>query len=61
MLNLAVTSFSLAASGDSLAYLLVGGCICMAMISFSIAKAIKQVNAFSQDHRQAKYKAMDHL
>ncbi len=59
MLNLAVTAFPLAMAGDSLAYLLVGGGVIGAMVSMVIAKTIKQVNAFSQDHRQAKYKTRD--
>ena len=59
MLNLAVISFPLAAAGNALASLLVGGGFFGAMIGIRIAKTIKQVNAFSQDHRHAKYKASD--
>ena len=59
MLNLAVISFPLAAVGNSLVSLLVGGGFFGAMIGFRIAKTIKKVNAFSQDHRHAKHKARD--
>ena len=55
MLSLVVASVPLVAAEGFLVSLLIVGGFFGAMVSFRIAKTIKQVNAFSQDHRQAKY------